>query len=91
MCINSVTQLLAIHIPPLKNLTSYGVAADLQAQAYASLNAFAAPTTDTVVIFTGVDEYYQQAGLGNGTPNTTDVISAISTALSTAYSAGARE
>ncbi len=65
--------------------------ADLQAQSYASLNSYAAPTTDTIVIFTGVDEYYQQVGIGTGSPNTTDVISAISSALSTAYNAGARE
>lgn len=63
----------------------------MQAQSYASLNAYAAPRTDTVVIFTGVDEYYQQVGLGTGNGNTTDVISAISTALGIAYSAGARE
>lgn len=62
-----------------------------QAQSYASLNAYAAPTTDTVVIFTGVDEYYQQVGLGSGSANTTDVISSISSALTTAYTAGARD
>ena len=64
---------------------------DLQALSYAALNSYSAPTTDTVVIFTGIDEYFQQVALGTGSPNTTDVISAISTALTTAYSAGARE
>ena len=63
--------------------------AAMQAEAYAALNSVA-PPTDTVVIFTGVDEYYQQISLKTGAPNTTDVISAISTALSTAYDAGAR-
>ena len=65
--------------------------ADLQAQSYATLNAYAAPRTDTIVIFTGIDEYFQQVELGTEAPNTTDVISAISTALSTAYDAGARK
>ena len=69
----------------------YGGVADLQAQSYATLNAYAAPRTDTIVIFTGVDEYFQQVALDTGAPNATDVISAISTALATAYDAGARE
>lgn len=63
----------------------------MQAQAYAALNGEAAPLTDVVVIFTGVDEYYQQTSVGTGAPNVTDVIDAIDLALRTAYDAGARK
>ena len=63
----------------------------LQAEAYAALNADATATgTDTVVIFTGADEYYQQIALGTSPPSSEDVISAVNETMSLAYTAGAR-
>ena len=64
----------------------------MQAEAYAALNADStASGTDTVIIFTGIDEYYQKLELKTGTPTPDDIISAVNESLSIAYTAGARK
>ena len=64
----------------------------MQADAYAALNAGATATaTDVVIIFTGIDEYFQKSELNTGPVTSDEVISAINETLSIAYEAGARK